>query len=244
MNRYIKNTPKSNNIGCLSAILGTLAVVVCTVIYAVVSSLVSNVIVSARLGSAPACALLSLSFIAIVVSFVLYEVIFICFELARAKKNESDGASAKRMLKIVAPVCICLSLLMSVVSANTYTKLTDNSLSKVCFAEYKTYSWSDRNDVMRYTLACSSDGNLTYTLTMKDGEKFEIFGSVNSCSDSFIEEYENLYGYAAHLSERFQNSEYIIEGKVIGAEYMESFYKDARPEIWVHLETIINLTSK
>lgn len=239
MNRSINNQKKSNNIGCLGALLGTLAVLVCTVIYSVISSLIANAIISARFKGEDACALLTLSFTAIAVSFVLYEIIFICFELARAKKDEKDGAGAKKLFRIVLPVCIGASLLFSIISANTYTKLADNSISKVCFVEYKEYSWENRSDVMRYTLACSAEGQLTYTVTMKDGQKIEILNSVNSCSDEFKEKYENLYGYAAHLTESFESSDYIIEGKIIGEEHMNNFYKND-PKIWKHIEKIID----
>ncbi len=238
------NNNKNNNIGCLGAILGTLVVVVCVVIYAVLSSLICNVTVSARLGGEIACALLPLSMTVIVISFVLFEVIFIAYELAKIKGNDADGAAMKKLFRIVTPICIGLSLLLAVFHANTYTKLTEDSVSKVCFTEYKSYSWSERNDVMRYTLACDADGNLTYTLTMKDSEKIELFSSVNSCSDEFIEKHENLYGYAAYLTEEFNKGEYIIEGKVIGEEHMEKHYKDLQPKIWKHLETIIKITKE
>lgn len=239
MNRSLNNQKKGGNIGCIGALLGTLAVVLCTVVYSVISSLIANAVISARFKGEAACALLTLSFTAIAVSFVLYEIVFICFELARAKKDDKDGAGTKKMFRIVLPVCIFASLLFSVVSANTYTELNDDSIKKVCFVAYKKYSWEDGSDVMRYTLACSAEGQLTYTVTMKDGEKIEILNSVNSCSDEFKEKYENLYGYAAHLTESFESSDYIIEGKIIGEEYMSNIYKND-PKIWTHIEKIID----
>ena len=75
---------------------------------------------------------------------------------------------------------------------------------------------------------------------MKDGERIELFGGVNSQSDSFSKEYGNPYGYAAYLTKEFRNSEYIIDERITGEEYMEQFYKKSYPEIWTHLESIIN----
>lgn len=236
----MNNRSKNNNIGCFTAILGTVVVLLCTVIYAVISSLICNFTISTRFGQEIACALLPISFTVISISFVLYEIIFISYELTKVKKDAPDGASIKKAFRLLAPVCITISLIMSVVSANTYTKLGEDSIEKICFAKYESYSWNERSDVMRYTLACTPEGNLTYTLTMKDGEKIELFGSVNSCSDKFIEKYENLYGYAAYLCETFKDSEYIIEGKIIGEEYMESLYKESNPDIWKYLEQMIN----
>ena len=233
---------KNNNIGCFGAIIGTLIVMLCTGAFAVISSLICKVIVRSKLGSEPACALMTISVTAIIVAFVLFEGVFILWEIARTKKKSSDSGYYKKLVRIAAPVCIALALLFSVVSANTYTKLSDDSISKVFFGEYKTYSWTERNDVGRYHLACDEDGKLTYTVTMKDGEKIEILGSVTSCSDEFIKKYSDMYGYVSYLTEEFQKSEYIIEGKVTGVEHMEKHYKDSNPEIWKHLEKIINST--
>ena len=179
MQNNLRKPQKSNNIGCLTAILGTLIVIVCTVVYAIVSSLICNVIMSARFKGEIACALLPIAFTVILISFVLYEIVFICLELSKEKKNDPKSAPLRKLLRIAIPACIGISLLLSIVSANTYTKLDEDRISKVCFAEYKSYSWDGRNDVMRYTLACSPEGQLAYTLTMKDGEKIELFGSAN-----------------------------------------------------------------
>ena len=228
-----------NNRGCLSAILGTLIVLLAVGAYAVLSSLISNALISTRFGSDASCALLSLSFTAISVSFVLYEAIFIVWEIKGSKSGDADAVKLKKIFRIVCVACICLSLLLAVFSANTFTRLDEDSVSKVCFVEYKTYTWEDRNDVLSYSLSCDSEGRLSYLVTMKDGEAVELFASVNSCSDEFIERYENLYGYAAYITQEFKNSEFIIEGKISGKEYMEKFYKDDKPEIWKHLEIII-----
>lgn len=231
---------KTKNLGCLTTLLGTLVVLIATAVYAVISSLLCNLIISVRFSDKTACALLPLSFTVIGAAFVLFEIIFLLFELKKVKENETEGKKIKKLFRIIAPVCIGIAILMSIISANTYTKLTDTSISKVCFTEYKSYTWNDRNDVMRFTLACDENGNLTYTVTMKDGERIEIFGGVNSQSDSFAEKYGNPYAYAAHITQQFRESEYIIDERITGQANMEKFYKEAYPEIWTHLESIIS----
>ena len=126
-----------NNRGCLSAILGTLIVIFAVGAYAVLSSLISNAVISTRFERDAACALLSLSFTAISVSFVLYEVIFIVWEIKTSKSGDADAARLKKIFRIVCVACICLSLMLAVFSANTFTRLDGDSVSKVCFVEYK-----------------------------------------------------------------------------------------------------------
>ena len=238
------NRNKTRKLGCLGTLLGTLAVLVATAIYAVISSLLCNLILSSRFKNETACALLPLSFTVIGVAFVLFEIAFLLLFLSKAKESEAEGKKLQKLIKIAVPTCIGLALIMSTVSANTYTKLTDTSISKVCFTEYRQYTWNNKNDVMRFTLACDENGSLTYTVTMKDGERIELFGGVNSQSDSFEEKYGNPYGYAAYLTEQFRESEYIIDERITGESYMEQFYKDSYPEIWAQLEKIINGNSK
>ena len=234
------NKNKTKNLGCLATLLGTLIVLIATALYAVISSLLCNLILSSRFADETACALLPLSFTVIGIAFVLFEIAFFLLFLGKAKESDTESKKLKKLFRIAAPICVGIALLLSVISANTYTKLTDTSISKVCFSEYKSYTWNDRNDVMRFTLACDENGNLTYTVTMKDGERIELFGSVNSQSNTFKEKYGNPYGYAAYLTKEFRNSIYIIDERITGEEYMEQFYKETYPEIWTHLESIIN----
>lgn len=161
-----------------------------------------------------------------------------------SSRSGDEGGKTARLFRIVLVAAICLSLLFALISANTYTKLGENSISKVCFVTQKEYKWNERNDVLRYTFACDASGGLTYSITMKDGNVIDIFGTQTSLSDSFKEKYEtdrvNLLKYAADLSEQFDNCDFIIEKKVIGTEYMEKFYKAEGSEIWVQIERIIN----
>ncbi len=231
---------KNKNRGCLSGILGTIIVIIGVIIYAILASLISNILISTRFEDGAHCALLSLSIIGITVAFVLYEAIFIAREIKNGSKGTESEKKTDRIFRIVLVLGICLSLVFALVSANTFTELSDDSISMVFFKEYKNYRWDDRCDILKYSLSCDANGNLAYNVFMKDGEVVEIFGQVNSCSDEFIEKYDNLYGYAAYLTEQFRDSEYIIDEQISGVEHMEKLYKNGHPEIWEHLDKIIN----
>ena len=232
------NKKNKNGGGCLSWFLGTLLVILGVVAYAVLSSFINRWIIGARFGNDASCALLPLSVVGLTVAFVLYEAIFIVRLIKFG--NAQDDSKAKKISRIVTAACISLSFLFAIFSANTFTQLDDDSISKICFVKTKEYEWSERCDVLRYSLSCDADGALNFTVTMKDGEKIELFGAVNSCSQAFTDKYGDLYGYAAHLSEQFDSCEFIIEKSVTGVENMEKHYKDTNSEIWSSLEKIIN----
>ncbi len=227
---------KSNNKGCLAGILGTVAVLLGVVAFALLSTLVNNLLLSARFGDSDECALLPLSLWGVGAAFVLFEVIFVFWQIKGAKRNTPEGKKLGKIFKIVTAVCIALVLLIPILSANIYTRLDSQSISKVFFAEYKAYSI--KNDVERCTLTCSEDGKLAYIVTMKDGEKIELLDNVNSCGNGFIEKYDNLYGYAAYVNECFTDSGNAVT--VRGKEHIERIYKESNSEIWQYLEKIIS----
>ena len=229
---------KNKNSGCITGILGTLLVIVGVVAYSVVSSLLNRIIIGNAIAGQSACALIPLSVTGIGVAFFLYEVIFILnqYKISRPQSHKTDDAKLNKILRIVAVTCISASLLFAIVSANTYTVLRNDSFGKVCFVETETYSF---DKVSRFTLSCTAEGDLEYTVQLKNGEEIEIFGVVNTCSAEFFDEHKDLYGYAAYLTQKFRESNYIIEENIVGVEYMESNYKTNYPDIWKNLEIII-----
>ena len=238
------NKKKRN--GLLSGILGTVYVILGVVAYAVVSSLLCGVLIRAKFGGEAACAILGLSTTGLGVAFVLYEAAFIMWQVKLSKESSRDGdvgGRAAKIFRIILVAAICLSLLFALISANTYTKLGEESISKVCFVTQKEYKWNERNDVLRYTFACDSSGGLTFSVTMKDGNVISILGVQTSISDSFREKYEtekvNLLKYVADISDQFDNCDFIIEKKIIGQEYMEQYYKTDGSDIWAQIERII-----
>lgn len=234
------NKDNNKKVSILSGVLGTLAVIVGVVAYVLLSSLFNRLFVGFHLGNDASCALLSLSIIGITVAFILYELIFIAWIFKKAKAGEDVAQRNKlnRLFILVLIVCISLSLIFAIFSANTFTRCDEKSISKVCFVTTREYRWDNR-DIIRYSLTCSPEGTLEFSIAMRDGEVINLFSSVNSCSQGFIDKYENLYGYAAYLDKEFKECGYIIDSRIDGVEYMEKYYKDTYPEIWKYLEPII-----
>ena len=237
----------NTNKGCLSGILGTFFVVIGVVAYAVISSLFNRIFVGEAFGDTVACGLMTNWLVGVGIAFILYEAVFILWEFDLIKKTKStfDDKKSKKLLLMIALICICASLLVGVVCANTYVDCREDSISKVCFVTTKEYRWDTKCDVLRYALICDANGSLTFNITMKDGEVIELLGNVTSVSSSFGEKYNtgtvNLLSYASTLSEQFDNSGFIIEKTVSGTEYMNEFYNNSeRAEIWAYLEKIIN----
>lgn len=228
---------KKKNKGCGSWIFGTLLVLVGVVAYVLLLGLLNRICAGIRLGDSVACELLTFSVTGTVIAFIIYEIIFITWQIKLDNVGGESENKTKQLFRTVLVVGICLSLLMAIVSANTCTELREDSFSKVCFVEYKSYRVEN---VYRYTLSCDANGNLSYTLTMRDGEKIELFDNVNSCSNEFVEKHSSLYGYAAYISEKLENSELIVERKIVGVEYMEKYYSE-NEEIWQALQRMIAL---
>lgn len=221
-------------------------VILGVVAYAIISSLISGVLIRSRFGSEVSCAVLSLTTVGLGVAFILYEIAFIMWQVKLSKessKNGDEGGKMAKLFRLILVAAICLSLLFALVSANTFTRLDEDSISTVCFVTTKEYRWDSHNDVLRYTFACDANGGLTYSVMMKDGKVIDILGAQTSLSDSFREKYDtgrvNLLKYVADISEQFDESEFIIEKKIIGAEFMEKFYKTEGSEIWAQIERII-----
>ncbi len=226
---------KKKNTGCMSGVLGTIFVLLGVGAYAVISLLI-NRIFTANQGES-SCSIMTLYFTGITVAFVLYEIIFITWQikLTNLAQGKSDASRFDKILKIVAITCICLSLLFSIVVANTYTVCTNDSIETVCFVTVREYKW---NNVSRFILSCDENGSLEYTIKMKDGEVIELFNNVNTCSQEFLDDHKSLSGYAAFLTEQFRNSGFIIDEQIVGKEYFQKV-RDSNPDVWENLNKII-----
>lgn len=258
-NRSLNKDSKKNNKGCISGILGTLCVIGGMLVFNAISSLLFHpLITGARLGDEVACALMTNSLTSVVIAFVLYEAIFIVWQikLSRTASGITDEkGTMKRVLIWVFIGCIVLSLAVAVFFSNTYTELREDSISKVFITTTKEYRWDERNDVLRYTCSCDNDGVFSYKVIMKDGESFELLNVKSSAAGipqpsfaayptgSFKEKYSaneiHLFAYIAHLSSQFDSSDYYIEKKITGIENMEKYYKEPYPEIWAEISKII-----
>ena len=244
------NKTKKN--GFLSGMLGTLFVLLGVVGYVIVSILFNRLFIGVRFDGEVAGAIMTTFVTGVILAFVLYEAIFITWLIKSTRANTREGdrdGSMKRLLSIVAAVCISLSVLLAVVSANTFTELRENSISNVCFVTTKQYTWNEnRNDVLRYSFVCDEAGGVTFSVTMKDGKVIDVLGGVNSISDGFREKYDadkvGLFKYAADLAEQFKSSGYLIEARITEAsiENAKKAYGENEDTalLWEQIERIIN----
>ena len=246
----MKKPPKN---GLLYGILGTLFVVLGVLAYVVFSSLLTRLFISVRFGSDSAGALMTLTTTGIIVAFVLYEAIFITWQIKLTKESSKteDSSNMSRVLRIVAIACISISVIFSVVSANTFTELRQDSISKICFVKTKEYRWDgESNDVIRYTFICDDAGGLSFNVTTRDGEVVEILSGVTSLSDKFKEDYNtdnvHLLKYCADLSESFSkgSDEFVIDRNISNTtiENAKKNYQndESKALIWSQIERIIS----
>ena len=243
---------KKNKInGFLSGMLGTFFVLLGVLGYSIISIFLNRLFIGMRFEGEVAGAIMTMYLTSIVVAFVLYEAIFITWLIKISREDTREGdmnGSMKKLLRIVAAVCIALSLLLAVVSANTFTELREDSINKVCFVTTKSYTWNEsRNDVRSYSFVCDENGGITFSVTMKDGETVELLGGVNSISDGFREKYNadkvGLFKYAADLVEQFKSSGYLIEARITEAsiENAKKAYGENEDTalLWEQIERII-----
>lgn len=197
---------------------------------------------------------MTLTNIGLVVSFLLYEAIFITWQLKLTKdatKEGDEGGKMKKLLRIVSVAAVCLSLLFAAVSANTFTEFRPDSISTVFFTKNKEYKWENgENDVRSYSFVCDESGALNFSVTMWDGETFEVLGGATSASESFRNEFDigkvNLLKYCAHLAEEFSsdrqnnNIECFISDSTIKNAKDNYENDEAKALVWEQIEKIIS----
>ena len=177
----------------------------------------------------------------ILIYFILLEVIFFAWQIKLAKNDSKKSDEASRMksaktFRIVCASCLCAIILFAVINVNTYTEYREDGISEKFFVTTKEYDWQN---VLYYSLSCDRYGEIEFNIKMKDGKTFELLNTVTSCSDEFMDKYENMYGYAAYLASEFESQPNYIEKRLSGADYMEDYYKESHPDVWKYLSAII-----
>lgn len=248
------NNDKKQGIGCGSAILGTLVVIGALIIYGIISLLLCRVFVSARFGDGVGGALMTFWLSSVGIAFVLFEIAFAVWQvkLAMVASGKADENKMRRIFRITLVSAIALSFILAIFSANTFTELKNDSISKVCFVTTEEYRWDkDDNDVSSYSFECDENGSVSFTVTMKGNKVISILDAVNSLSESFKKEHTNGLGYAAHLTESFkENGLNTIEAKISDStvENAKKHYRDSENEAqkitWTMIERILIASGK
>lgn len=235
----------------LLALFGTVGAIILTVLYALLITGSAKLVFSLRLKGAVAFAILSNTATYIITAFIIFEVIFfigLFTTLAKEKSDKQDGKMLGRIsdngkhrgklslaTKISAVVGVVILLGMLVANFSVYTEVSETSIKKKSFFTTRQYCW---DDVYRYSLTCDESADLKFTVQMKDSTSFEFFKNSNSCSDEFLDKYENMIAFARYLSDTFDSSERYIQKNVSGAEYMEKYYGEI--DAWQDIRHIIS----
>lgn len=236
--------------GFLSAFVGTLAVLAGAFAAMLLTAFLAGVIINSSIKDSPTFISLSIPSAAVfLVYFFLFEVLFFKWQFRLSLEEKSSKPSLmrlktepvispekfKKISRVLTVIVLCLCLLFPFIYANTYTQFDGERITKkalIAKTEYTTES------VNGYSLICNDEG-LKFTISMKDGESFEIFNADSLISPKFNEKYESMFGYAAYLSDIYDCRESIVRKKVSGREKMESTYKESYPDVWKYLESII-----
>ena len=247
-----KNNQKGKK-GCLFLLLGTLGVLVGTLVYILVSGWISAAVIEAAIGGKVAYALLTASLPCIIVVFVLLDGILLLNYLPSAEPSDPDEMSpmlGRRKAqglspKLVRGLSIALAsatVLVALVSAGTYRTVSKEGVSTtVCFIKVEDYRWEQ---VSSYEVACDNDRGLSMTFTMRDGKRFEILQNTMSAPTSFKEIHDCKEAFAVKIMERMEELQVPCESFESTSNHrklMESartFYKDD-PQLWPFIKQLI-----
>lgn len=236
------NDNKKQGPGCGSGILGTLAVIGATGVYAVISILICRFVISARLGDSIGAGIIEYWVAGLIISFLIFEGVFLYWQVSSTMKaaGKADGNKTKRIFRIVIAAGLVLSFAVALFCANTYTEFGEISISKICFVTTKEYTWDkDNNDVYSYSLECDDSNSFSFKVKMKDGETITVVsitavtqdgetqlqaGSLHTPSANFNEKYGtgglSLLYYAREIAKQINENGHIIDRKIVGEEHL------------------------
>ena len=234
--------------GFISALIGTLAVLAGSFVAMLITALIAGIIINSSIKDSATFVSLSIPTAAVfLVYFVLFEVLFFKWQFRLSLEEKESKPSLlnsqptippekfKKISKILTIVVICLCLLFPFIYVNTYTQYDGESITQKSLITKTEYT---KDSVNGYSLICNDEG-MKFTISMKDGESFEIFTADSIVSPKFDEKYESIFGYAAYLSDVYDSRESIVRKKISGKDRMERVYKEDHPDVWKHLEAIM-----
>lgn len=221
-------------------ILGTLAVFVGTGIFAVVTALCTGWGVETLFGGSNTYVLLTASIPCIIVCFVLLELILLLQYLPSTEEANSftdDLAAAhsftslickRKTVNLITLGIVGLVLLCGLISANTYTVISDEGISTRCFVTVSSYKWADTTS---YAVDFDEAKGLTVTFTMKGSKKFEVLQHAISATNDFKANYTDgsQYARAAQLVQELRAMP-LVEDRTpstLDREAVEKFYESS-----------------
>ncbi len=206
--------------GFLIGIIGFLIALAATAVFYILTLFITGIVVQSIFGNTAALATYPFAVSGLPFAiFVLFDVIFFTTQAKRIIGEDIEKLGVKKdklllIARIIAIICVLALLCCIVLNIGWRNEFHDDSIKKVFFVTQKEYK---PENVLKYSLVINEYGNAEFTVTMKDGESFELFNNINTCSDAFADKYGTgqdikekktnfMYGYAAHLSELYDNS--------------------------------------
>lgn len=255
---------KQGGKGCLFLIVGTLAVIVGTILFAVVTGKVTELVINARHGGEAVYALMTASIPCIVITFLLLNCILILLYLPGenpqdknrtgekqftpmlGEKPKTPSIGNKRVISWAVAGMAVAVIAVGAVSANTYTLVSaEDGITTHCFVDLRHYGW---DEVGRYNIDCDNSKGLSVTFTMKDGKKIEILQGTVSATKEFHASYREMskdddpagigatLAYAVDIDKRL--SEQGVLRDVSHFERAVSFYQ-GNDAMWPYVSELI-----
>lgn len=252
----MRKQKSSNGRGCLFLIVGTVLILALMALYIVVVGRITSSTIEARSGDVPTYAVMSAQVPCIVAAFILLECILVLQYLPSQEdydKKASPGASVvrrnrlfgtRRLMNLVSLVLLLLVFVCGIVSVNIYRMVSVDGISTRFLFSTHSYSW---DDVTACRVDCDSDKGLSLTLTMSDGEQFEILQNTISDNAAFASQYGSdsdasdkqtpVLAFAVDLCH--QLDERGIRRSVSHRDRTIRFYKDTYPRQWEYVSELI-----
>ncbi|MBE6585893.1 MAG: hypothetical protein E7645_05110 [Ruminococcaceae bacterium] len=247
---FNRNDKKKDGKGCLFLIIGSLVGVLLLGLFIILTGQLTSVMVNATMAGTVGYVMLTATESCIMVaSLLLFAVLVIHYlpdpeDMSKGQKplTPTPPKPAKKILGAKPVIWLAtLGLLVCVaitafVSATTYRAITEDGIShRFCqLIETNKYEWKQ---VSSYRVDCDEEKGLSVTLTMRDGQKFEILQSSISAPRSFHETYECKEAFVADLLEMLR-TEYQITPNVSHIERARAFYQGDE-KLWPYVKDIL-----
>lgn len=248
LNNRVGKSPKKQKKGCLFLILGSILALVATLLFILVVSWLTGVVIQNRHGDEAAYALMTIVKPCYGVAMLLfYGILTIWYispsqeevekqnrSLARSNQPAAEALS-RRTLWLITGGLLAGVLVTGAICVNTYRLVTPDGIRTYFFAETGRYEW---RQVSAYTVDCDKDDGLSLTFTMRDGKKFEIMQGVNSATDKFKENYESVTHFAATTRDEMDALQ--VPGNVKHYDTAVDFYRGNYDTLWPYIAKLID----
>lgn len=243
----------SNGRGCLFLIAGTVLILLLMALYIIAVGRITSSTIEARSGDRPAYAVMSAQVPCILVAFVLLEGILVLQYLPSREDYDRQAAPApdakkgglfgtRRLMNLVSVVLLLLVVVCGAVSINIYRMISEDGITTRVLFSTHDYSWED---VTAYRVDCDGEKGLSLTLTMSDGERFEILQNTISDNAAFAAKYGTeaadkqtpVLAFALELCRQLDQRE--VHRSVSHRDRAIRFYRDTYPDQWVYVQELI-----